>query len=495
MSNKAMSSNLFWSFLERFASQGISLVISIILARLLSVNDFGIISAVHIFTSIAAVFVTGGISSALIHKRDADDLDYSSMFYYNTVFSVAVYFIVFALAPWFVRILNSSYDYTLLTNVLRVSGIGFVLSSFNSFFRTRLIKDLEFKKIFFITIIGTALSAAVGVSMAFSGFGVWALVAQSITSYAANTILLFIFSGWHPRLCFSFTRLKPMLGYGYKLMASSLLTTVYLDANGLVVGNRYDSTALAYYNKGLSFPKIIVSNLMSSFNSVLFPTMMKLETREENKAFVKRFNQYSCFVIFPMMAGLAAVAPTFIKALLGEKWLPAAPFLQFACLDYALQPMGISNLQYWKAAGHATLYLVTDIIKKAIGITILIVAVILKQGVLAIALAQVASSFVAMIITLLPQKKLLRYSALEQIKDIIPSIALSTIMFASVYLLGTFLQLLPVLLLIIQIIIGAVLYLGLAKLFRFKELQALIDTVKNKFKKHGSKKGETVDVK
>lgn len=495
MSNKAMSSNLFWSFLERFASQGISLVISIILARLLSVNDFGVISAVQIFTSIAAVFVTGGISSALIHKRDADDLDYSSMFYYNTVFSIAVYFIVFALAPWFVEILNESYDYKLLTTVLRVSGIGFVLSSFNSFFRSRLIRNLEFKKIFFITVTGTVLSAILGVSMAFLGFGVWSLVAQSITSYAANTVLLVIFSGWHPKLCFSFTRLKPMLGYGYKLMASSLLTTVYLDANSLVIGSRYDSTALAYYNKGLSFPKIVVSNLMSAFNSVLFPTMTKLETLEENKDMVKRFNQYSCFIIFPMMAGLAAVAPTFVKTLLGEKWLPAVPFLQLACLDYALQPIGISNLQYWKASGHATLYLVTDIIKKAIGITILIIAVIMNQGVMAIAWAQVASTLVAMIISLIPQKKLLGYSALKQIKDIIPSTVLSIAMFTSVYLIGTVLSIPSALALIFQVIIGIVLYLGIAKLFHFKELQAIIDIAKNKLKKHDSKKGETVDVK
>ncbi len=456
------------------------MVISIILARLLSVNDFGVISAVQIFTSIAAVFVTGGISSALIQKKDADDLDYSSMFYYNSGFSILVYFIVFALAPWFVGFLNDSYDYNLLVSVLRVSGIGFVLSSFNSFYRTRLIRNFEFKKLFFITVLGTVISAVVGVSMAFSGFGVWSLVAQSITSYATNAVLLIVFSHWSPKFVFSFHRLKPMLGYGYKLMLSSLLSTIYLDANSLVVGNRYDSSALAYYNKGLSFPKIVVSNLMAAINSVLFPTMAKLETEEESRAMVKQFNQYSCFVIFPMMAGLAAVAPAFIEALLGEKWLPAVPFLQLACLDYALQPLGISNLQYWKASGRATLYLVTDIIKKVIGISILIVAVWMDRGVLAIAWAQVASTAVAMIISLLPQKKLLRYSAWKQIKDLIPHTVLTVSMMISVFFIGAVLPLSPILLLCLQILVGIAVYIGLAKLFHFQELDAVINMIKSK---------------
>lgn len=483
MGNKTLSSNLFWSFLERLGSQGISLVISIILARLLAVEDFGVIAAVNIFTSIATVFVTGGLSSALIRKKDADDLDYSSMFYYNTAFSVVVYFIVFLFAPCFVRILNDSYDYDFLILVLRVSGIGFVLSSFNSFYRTRLIRDLEFKKLFFITIVGTVVSAAIGISMAFGGFGVWALVGQSIASYAVNMILLIAFSKWKPRLCFSWQRLRPMLGYGYKLMASSLLTTVYVDANSLVVGNQYTSTALAFYNKGLSFPKMIVSNLVASINSVLFPTMVKMETDEANRAMVKNFNQYSCFIIFPMMAGLAAIAPAFVETLLGEKWLPVVPFLQLACVDYALQPLGISNLQYWKASGRATLYLVTDIIKKAIGFSILIAAICLNQGVISIAMAQVLSTAVATMVNLVPQKRILGYSATKQLLDLIPYAAISLAMFGAVYIAGMLLPLPAVWILLIQIIIGMVVYVVLARLFRFSELSTIVEMLRSKLKK------------
>ena len=480
MSNKTMSGSLFWSFLERICSQGIAMIISIILAHLLTVDDFGIVSAVQIFTSIATVFTTGGISSALIHKKDADELDYSSMFFYNSLFSILVYFVVFALAPWFVRILNSSYEYDLLTLVLRVSGVGFVLSSFNSFYRTRFIRNLEFKKLFIITISGTIISAIVGIIVALSGGGVWALVVQSITSYAANSILLAVFSKWCPKIQFSFLRLKPMLGYGYKLMASSLLTTVYMDANSLVVGNRCNASTLAFYNRGVSFPKIIVSNIMSAVNSVLFPIMTKLETAEENVAMIKKFNQYSCFVIFPMMMGLAATAPSFVETVLGEKWLPAVPFLQLACLDFALQPLGISNLQYWKASGHATLYLVTDIIKKIIGLSALFVAVLLKKGVLGIAVAQVVSTFISVVVNLLPQKKLLNYSLLQQLRDIFPHALLSTVMFITVCVVGTFLPFRAPIVLIMQILIGVILYICLAKIFGFQELKALIKMINTK---------------
>ena len=478
-----ITNSLFWTFFERIASQGVSLVISIILARLLPVEDFGVISAVQIFTSIASIFVTGGISNALIQKKNADDLDYSSMFYYNTAFSVLIYFVIFFSAPWLVKLLNASYDYDLLTKVLRVSGIGFVFSSFNSFYRTRLVRDLKFKKTFIITILGTVSSAVVGIYMAYRGYGVWSLVIQHILSYAINSVLLVAFSMWIPKLCFSFSRLKPMLSYGYKLMLSSLLTTVYLDASSLVIGNRYDSSALAFYKKGLNFPKLIVSNLMSAINTVLFPIMAKIDTADEHKDFIKKFNKFSTFVIAPMMFGFAAVAPAFIEVLLGEKWLPCVPFLQLACLDYALQPIGVANLEYWKASGKATLYLVTDIIKKVIGLSLIAVAVFINKGVIWIMVAQVMSTVISAVITIVPNKKLLGYSLFRQIKDVLPQYLLAGFMFVGVYLLGMGLNIHPLPKMIIQIALGIVTYIGGAKLTRIKEFDDVLRIAKGYLKR------------
>ena len=192
-------------------AQAVSLVISVILARLIAPEAYGVIAAVQIFTSVATTFATGGLSSALIRKKDADDTDYSSMFYYNSVFSIVIYLVIYFSAPLLVRILNDSYDYGLLVKVLRILGIGVLFASFNSFYRSRLEREMAFKKTFFVTLIGTLFSACVGIYMAYAGYGVWALVAQNIVSYFMNSVTLVCFSKWHPRLQFSWERLKPML--------------------------------------------------------------------------------------------------------------------------------------------------------------------------------------------------------------------------------------------------------------------------------------------
>jgi len=481
--NRKLVSGLVWSFLETIGPQGVSLVITIILARLIVPEAYGVIAAAQVVTSIATTFVTGGFGNALIQKKDADDLDFSSMFIFNTCFSVFVYIIIYFSAPLFVGILNESYDYELLVKVIRVIGIGIIFASFNSFYRSVLTKWLQFKKIFFVTLIGTLISAVVGIAMAYEGFGVWALVSQYMVLYIFNTVLFVIFSQWCPKLMFSFTRLRPLISFGGKLMMSSLLTTVYTNLSSLIIGNQYDSEDLAYYNKGINFPKMIVANIMSAINTALFPIMVTLKGKEEFKNYVKQFNQYSMFIISPMMFGLAAVSTTFVSLLLTDKWLPCVPFLQIACLDYAIQPIGIANLQYWKASGRATLYLVVDIIKKVIGIGFLIVAVTLKKGAVSIALVALISSIIAAIITLYPAKKYIDYSILEQIKDIAPPFILSAIMCLAVTGLGMILNTSLLIKLILQIMLGIVVYVGGCVIFKVKGFWEIIYFVKFKLRK------------
>jgi len=262
-----------------------------------------------------------------------------------------------------------------------------------------------------------------------------------------------------------------------------LLTTVYTNLSSLIIGNQYDSEDLAYYNKGINFPKMIVANIMSAINTALFPIMVTLKGKEEFKNYVKQFNQYSMFIISPMMFGLAAVSTTFVSLLLTDKWLPCVPFLQIACLDYAIQPIGIANLQYWKASGRATLYLVVDIIKKVIGIGFLIVAVTLKKGAVSIALVALISSIIAAIITLYPAKKYIDYSILEQIKDIAPPFILSAIMCLAVTGLGMILNTSLLIKLILQIMLGIVVYVGGCVIFKVKGFWEIIYFVKFKLRK------------
>ena len=471
--NNEITSSIAWSFLERFSSQGISVIISIILARIILPEEYGIVAAVTIFTNIATVFVTGGFSSALIQNKNADDLDYSSMFFFNIVFSVFLFGIVFVSAPFLVRIMNENYDYELLTLVLRLLGIGVVFASFNSFYRAKLMKEMKFKVIFIVSIIGASISAMVGVTMAFLGYGVWALVAQNLVSYFFNGVLFVCLSKWKPKIQFSFTRLKPMLVYGSKLVASSLLTTLYSDVNSLVVGNQYDTEDLAYYSKGVSYPKLIVANILSAINTALFPAMVKMQTQQELRNCVQRFNKFSTFLICPLMFGFAAIAPSFISLLLTDKWAPCVIFLQLSCLNYVLQPLGLANLQYWKASGRATLYLVADIVKKVVGLVFLAVALFVFASVESIIIAEVLATIVGVIINVMPSKKFINYSLWQQIKDVGAHFLLSLVMFLCVWGVGYIWKGSLWIVLPMQILLGMMLYIGGAKMFKMPELTQL----------------------
>ncbi len=481
--NEGIANSMLWSFLERFSSQGISTVISIILARIILPAEYGIIAAVTIFISVATVFVTGGFGAALIQKKDADELDFSSMFFFNAAFSVSLYCIIYVTAPFLVRILNDTYDYETLTLVLRVLGIGIVFSSFNSFYRSKWMKELQFKKIFIVSFTGTVVSAGVGLGMAFAGWGVWALIVQNLLSYIVNTILFVALSKWHPRWMFSFARLKPLLFYGGKIMCSSLLTTIYADVNSLVIGNQYDAKDLAYYSKGVSYPKLIVANIMSAINTALFPAMVKMKTQEEMKDCIRTFNKLSTFIICPLMFGLAAVAPTFISLLLTDKWLPCVVFLQLSCLNYVLQPMGLANIQYWKASGRATLYLVADIVKKIVGISFLVLAMCFVGSVESIIVAEVLASFVGMVINITPSAKFINYSFWEQIKDVCAQFLLSCVMFALVWGLGMVWNGALLGKLATQILLGAFVYIAGAWIMKMAEFTQVSNILKGYFKK------------
>ena len=471
--NKVLNS-LFWSFFERVGNQGVSLIISIVLARLVLPTEYGIIAAAQIFIQVATAFVSGGFGNALIQKKDADNKDCSTMFVFNMVFSISLYGIIFATAPLLVTVLNDSYDYTLLIKVVRALGFGIVLSSFNSFYRALLSKKLQFKRIFSLTLCGTITSAVVGIYMAYKGYGVWALVTQNLLNLFINSILFVVTSKYRPQLYFSFTRFKPMFKFGVKLMISSLLITVYADVASLAIGHEYDSSDLAYYQKGINFPKMLVLNIITAINTALFPIMSNMESLEEKRQMVRKFNRISAFVITPMMFGFAAVANSFVAIVLTEKWLPCVIFLQISCFNYAIQPISMASLQFLKATGRATEYLVLDIIRKVVGIGLLVGAVLLNKGVWLIAVSELVANFIAVFVNMYPGKKHIGYKISEQLKDVLPKFALSAVMFAAVIAVGN-IEMALILKLMLQIVVGAGVYFVGAKLTRMRELNELFD--------------------
>lgn len=474
--------SLFWSFLERVGAQTVGLVVSTVLARFILPEDYGIIAAATIFTGLATTFVSGGFGNALIQKKDADDKDYSTMFIFNLVFSVSVYFIVFFTAPFLVKVFSSSFDQELLTTVVRILGIGIVFASFNSFYRAILTKKLLFRKLFKQTLVGTMFSGMIGIVLAYKGFGVWALVTQSLVSYFINSLIFVCSSKWRPKLYFSFERFKIMFSFGAKLLISGLMITAYTEMTGLVIGNRYSSGDLAYYKKGTNYPKLIVLNIVTAINTALFPILSSISDKSEQIRIVRKFNRISAFVITPMMFGFAAVAPAFVELLLTEKWLPCVPFLQLCCLSYAIQPLEMSSLQYLKAAGKATEYLVLDIVRKCIGIILIVFAVACNKGVLLVAFADVVSNFIAIFVNMYPGKKHIGYLIKHQIWDVLPKFVLSGVMFVAVYAIN-YISLPLTLKLVIQVIVGVVLYFGSARLLKLKELDELFLMGKSVLKK------------
>ena len=273
MSSTNVITNFFWRFLERCGAQGVTFIVSIVLARLLDPTVYGTVALVTIFTTIMQVFVDSGMGNALIQKKDADDLDFSSVFYFNMAMCSVLYLIMFFAAPF----IASFYRMPELTAIVRVLSFVVVISGVKNVQQAYVSRHLMFKRFFFSTLGGTIGAAVIGIAMAYLGFGVWALVAQMLFNAAVDTTILWITVKWRPKKMFSFQRLKSLFSYGWKLLASSLIDTVYNDLRQLIIGKKYSSGDLAYYNQGKKFPQLIVTNINTSIDSVLLPTMSKAQ--------------------------------------------------------------------------------------------------------------------------------------------------------------------------------------------------------------------------
>jgi teichuronic acid exporter len=466
-------SSLFWKLMERGGTQGISFIVQIILARLLLPSDYGIIALVVIFTSIASVFVQSGLSSALIQKKDADELDFSSVFYLSLSLALIIYIILFIVAP-FIAVF---YEIPQITPVFRVLSITLIFGVFNSIQNAVISRNLMFKKLFFSSTGAILVSGTVGIYMAYAGYGVWALVGQQISSQILVTLILWFTVRWRPQLLFSIERVKGLFSFGWKLLVSSLLDTIYKDLRSLIIGKMYHPAMLGFYNRGQQFPSIMVSNIDSSIQSVMYPVLAsQQDNRPRVKDMMRRAIVTSSFFVFPMMVGLAVIAEPLVKLLLTDKWLPAVPFLQIFCAIYALRPIHSANLQAIKGLGYSDVFLKLEIIKKCYGLAILGVTVF--YGVYAIALGQILSGIISTFINAYPNKKLLNYSYVEQWKDIMPSLLLSLVMGAVVYSLK-WLGLSVFVTLIIQVCVGVILYVALAWIFKLECYTYLVTTIKD----------------
>lgn len=480
LTGKKVASGLVWTFAERIGAQTVSFVVSILLARMLLPQEYGVVSLVMVFINLANVFITNGLGEALVQKRDADEVDFSSIFYCGLAISVVLYAILFCVAP----IVANFYENELLCPVLRTLALVMPITAVNSVQNAYVSRNMIFKKFFVSTLSGTIGSGVIGVVMAFAGFGPWALVAQYCSNAIFRTNALLVIIPWRPRLLFSWQRAKALLGYGGRIMGAEFINTGYAQLRSLIIGKIYSPAQLAYYQKGNNFPSLIIVNINAAVSKVIFPSMAKLShDREQLKQFTRKSLQLTSYVIFPMMAGMIAVAEPMIRFLLTDRWLEAVDLLRILCLYWIFQPIQTANWQVIKAVGRSDLCLKLELLKKSVGIVLVIGSMCISVEALAwsLVILGVFSAFVNMF----PCRKLIRYMMREQVIDLLPAVGMSSVMCAVVYMLGEIIMpMLPVfVVLLLQVVVGAGVYIGLSALLRVACLRDCLRLISSYVKK------------
>ncbi|MEG1525558.1 MAG: lipopolysaccharide biosynthesis protein [Clostridia bacterium] len=466
-------SGLFWKLMENGGTQGIAFLTSIVLARLIDPANYGVLSLTVIFTSIASVFVQRGFSLSLVQKKDADETDFSSVFYFSLVLALVLYLSLWISAPW----IADFYHTPQVKQVLRAISLILVFGAVTSVQNAIIMREMAFRQRFIASVVSVVLSGTVGITMALLGFGVWALVAQQLLDSLIMCVGLSIATGWFPKRLFSFKQLGGLFSFGWKLLVSSLLETIYSDVSGLIIGRRYSPAMLAHYDKGRKFPQLIGTNLSGAIQAAMFPTFsVAQDDHERLRAMVRRSVAISAFVTFPLIAGLGAVGTPLIRLVLTEKWMPCVPFLQVFCITFALYPIDATVLQAINALGRSDLYLKLEIAKKIAGILLIFAAVYWLDTPIALAWALALTAVLSVLLNAIPIKRLIGYRYGMQLRDLLPSLGLSIIMGTAVYAVS-FLGFSDWLALCIQIPLGAVLYAGIAWIMKMESFTYLIKSM------------------
>jgi len=470
-------SSLLWKFFERMGTQGVQFVVAIILARLLSPADFGLIALVTVFIAVANVFVQSGLNTALIQKKDADNLDFSTVFYTSLILAFFVYGLLFLLAPILAQFYNNQKE---LIPVIRILGLMLPLGALNSIQEAYVARNMMFKKLFYRSIGAIIPAGLLGVVFAYLGAGIWALVAQQLSNSVLICTIMWFTVKWRPSLVFSFERWKSLFSFGWKLLCSALLDTCYQNLQNLIIGKMFTPSSLGYYNRGDQFPKLIINNLNSSIQAVMLPSLSSVQDdRPRLKTIARRAIVTSSFLILPLMAGLAAVAKPLTLVILGEKWLPSVPFIQICCAVYAFWPIHTTNLSAINAVGRSDIFLKLEFIKKGYGLVALVVAVFFFRTPIGIAMVAAITAPLGAFVNAYPNKRLLGYGYLDQMKDILPSLSLSAVMGILVFIVSEKIIVNPIIQLVSLSFGGAIFYLGAAKLLHFECLDYLVKTVVN----------------
>lgn len=474
--NSHISSALLWKFLERFGVQASQFVLQLVLARILDPEHYGVLSLMVIFTTLANVFIQRGFNTALIQNKNVTEEDYSSVFWLTMSIAGVLYGILFFSAPAIARF----YSMPMLVSPFRVLCLVLFPGALNSIQLAKISRGLDFKKVLRSNLAAIFISGFAGICLAYLGFGLWALVVQNLLNVGVACLVMWFTVKWRPRLVFNFQRIKVLFAFGWKLLVSGLVDTIYNDVYSLLIGRMYDAGTLAYYNRGKQFPQFIINAVNTTVTTVMLPAMSAEQNdKDKVKELMRNSITISSFLIFPMMAGLAGVATPLIRLLLTEKWLPSVPYMQISCFTLAFLPVHSCNLQAINAMGRSDIFLKLEIIKKSIGMTVLMILAFCFDSPIMIAMTGVVTTFTSSFLNAYPNKKLIGYSYFEQMRDILPSLVASLVMMAVVLLVGQ-LNVSDLVKIGIQILAGVAVYVTIAATVGMKPFRFLLGMLRKK---------------
>lgn len=472
-------SGLFWSFIESFASLGIQFIVGIVLARILSPHEFGLIGMVTIFIAISQSFVDSGFSSALIRKKDCTQNDYSTVFFFNIIVSVFFALLLISCAG----LISNFFNEPQLKILVQVLSLGLFINALSMIQRTILTKELDFKKQTKISIIGSLGSGLIAISMAFSGYGVWSLVALTLSRYIFHLFFLWFWAKWKPLWLFNKESFKELFGFGSKLLLTGLIDAIYRNVYYLIIGKFFSTAELGYYTRADQFQSLPSSSLISIISRVTYPVLSSIKDEKIRlKTNYKKLIRSTVLITFVLMLGLAAVAKPMILTLIGEKWLPSVVYLQMLCPVGMLYPLHALNLNLLQVEGRSDVVLQLEIVKKVFAIPVIIIGIF--WGIKIMIAGMFINSLFAYILNSHYSGKLIKYSLTEQIKDIIPSLFLGLAVGIIVYFIGLILTFTPIIILTVQLVVGVGLVIGFCEIFNFFDYyyikQLIIETILRK---------------
>lgn len=460
---------IIWSSVERFSVQGIQFLVMIIMARLLTPEDYGLVGMLTVFIAVSQSLIDSGFSQALIRKQDRTETDNSTVFYFNLAIGLFLYALLFLAAP----LIADFYDEPVLVNITRVLCISVFINSLVVVQRALLTARIDFKTQAKAALFAAILSGIIGIWMASVGYGVWSIVTQQLVNLGCNTLLLWILSRWHPSLCYSWHSFRELFAFGSKLLASGLLDTLYRNIYLIVIGKVFSASDLGYYTRAYQFSEFPSSNVTGIMQRVTYPVLCSIKDENARLANIyRRLLRVSAFIIFPLMMGVAAVAHPLVLVLLKEQWLFCATLLPILCFSMMWYPVHSINLNLLQVKGRSDLFLRLEIIKKVLGV--LVLCITLPMGLIAMCTGSVFSSVLCLVINTHYTGKLINVGFLVQVKDLLPSFILSLSMGILVWGIVHILALPSLLSLIVGVLVGMIYYILFAMLFRFKEWNELM---------------------